>query len=309
MGNSGSHRDSIPDGETPEFTQLSSKAAVVSFQGLRTYMEDAFDALVGTRNGDLYAVYDGHGGKDAVSYVKQVLLRAIAELPALTVDGIENAFIHTEQGLLAQQKQRHAEYTKKREESVQAACGDASPGKPPPLFLHSPLDVQMPDESGTCVVMASIKDTTVTVATCGDCTALLVLKSGHHVLVPLHKPYESAERDRIERAGLEVMAQRVKGELAVSRSIGDFQYKGVTQSERDHAVTCVPSVISFEIDPSHCCLLLFSDGISDGVELEEIASLARQPESPAGKQAGMEATLLTSYEKSKDNQTLLRIDF
>lgn len=40
-----------------------------------------------------------------------------------------------------------------------------------------------------------------------------------------HKPYNEQERRRIENAGGSVMIQRVNGNLAVSRALGDFEYK------------------------------------------------------------------------------------
>ncbi len=40
-----------------------------------------------------------------------------------------------------------------------------------------------------------------------------------------HKPFHDEERDRIEAAGGRVVMKRVDGDLAVSRALGDFQYK------------------------------------------------------------------------------------
>jgi protein phosphatase 1B len=42
-----------------------------------------------------------------------------------------------------------------------------------------------------------------------------------------HKPYLEHERERIVKAGGTVMIQRVNGSLAVSRALGDFEYKSV----------------------------------------------------------------------------------
>jgi serine/threonine protein phosphatase PrpC len=80
MGSSQSYRDFIPEDEKPEFEQLSTYASVVSFQGYRSAMEDAYDAILDTRHGDLYAVYDGHGGKDAVTFAKENLLRELVAM-------------------------------------------------------------------------------------------------------------------------------------------------------------------------------------------------------------------------------------
>jgi serine/threonine protein phosphatase PrpC len=41
-----------------------------------------------------------------------------------------------------------------------------------------------------------------------------------------HKPEDEAEAARIVAAGGFVLANRVNGELAMSRALGDFQYKG-----------------------------------------------------------------------------------
>ncbi|CAF4843195.1 unnamed protein product, partial [Rotaria magnacalcarata] len=40
-----------------------------------------------------------------------------------------------------------------------------------------------------------------------------------------HKPNDQAERQRIQEAGGTVLIQRVNGSLAVSRALGDFEYK------------------------------------------------------------------------------------
>ena len=47
------------------------------------------------------------------------------------------------------------------------------------------------------------------------------------VLFQDHKPSNPPERERIQNAGGSVMIQRVNGSLAVSRALGDFEYKNV----------------------------------------------------------------------------------
>ena len=42
-----------------------------------------------------------------------------------------------------------------------------------------------------------------------------------------HKPSNEPEKERIQNAGGSVMIQRVNGSLAVSRALGDFEYKNV----------------------------------------------------------------------------------
>lgn len=327
MGAAQSHRTTIPEGEEPVFMQISSKAYVTMFQGFRSVMEDSYAALLGTEHGDLYAVFDGHGGKDTVTFAQQNLLENLASMPRLEGNEIRQAFVDTERQFKASQKARQVLFEQEWTKTVQNAVSDHTQGSgdtsaPPPLNLRIARPVpamEKVDDSGSCCLVALVRPEgngkIVTVAGIGDCTALLVSRDKtFESVIAHHKPLpgNETENERILKAGLFVTGQRVNGELAVSRSMGDFQYKGMFEEEAEQAVTCVPSIISLHIDPSiHCCLLLFSDGVSDGVKNEELAHLAVQllEDSKDGRMASMKASLLTSYEKSRDNQVLLRIDF
>ena len=327
MGAAQSHRTTIPEGEEPVFMQISSKAYVTMFQGFRSVMEDSYAALLGTEHGDLYAVFDGHGGKDTVTFAQQNLLENLASMPRLEGNEIRQAFVDTERQFKASQKARQVLFEQEWTKAVQNAVSDHTQGSgdtsaPPPLNLRIARPVpamEKVDDSGSCCLVALVRPEgngkIVTVAGIGDCTALLVSRDKtFESVIAHHKPLpgNETENERILKAGLFVTGQRVNGELAVSRSMGDFQYKGMFEEEAEQAVTCVPSIISLHIDPSiHCCLLLFSDGVSDGVKNEELAHLAVQllEDSKDGRMASMKASLLTSYEKSRDNQVLLRIDF
>lgn len=58
-----------------------------------------------------------------------------------------------------------------------------------------------------------------------------------------HKPGLDKERKRIEKAGGSVMVQRVNGTLAVSRALGDFDYKNLNSlSQNEQLVSPEPDV-------------------------------------------------------------------
>lgn len=61
----------------------------------------------------------------------------------------------------------------------------------------------------------------------GDSRAVLARKGQPAFGTEDHKPFLPKERDRIVNAGGSVMIQRVNGSLAVSRALGDFEYKAV----------------------------------------------------------------------------------
>ena len=56
-----------------------------------------------------------------------------------------------------------------------------------------------------------------------------------------HKPYDDEEKTRIEAAGSTVKFNRVNGDLAVSRALGDFVYKRCDRVPPERqAVTAFP---------------------------------------------------------------------
>lgn len=57
-----------------------------------------------------------------------------------------------------------------------------------------------------------------------------------------HKPENEAERQRIEAAGGTVREKRVDGQLAVSRSFGDYEFKDVSKPPEESKVIAVPDV-------------------------------------------------------------------
>jgi serine/threonine protein phosphatase PrpC len=83
------------------------------------------------------------------------------------------------------------------------------------------------DRSGTTAVVALFEPSAgkVWIAHVGDSRAVLCTEGKAQVLTQDHKPSVEAERKRIRDAGGFVINRRVMGELAVSRAIGDSDFK------------------------------------------------------------------------------------
>lgn len=88
-------------------------------------------------------------------------------------------------------------------------------------------EVQAGDISGSTAVCCLISPKYLFFANCGDSRAVLSRDAQAYFSTQDHKPANPEEKDRIQRAGGTVMIQRVNGSLAVSRALGDFQYKQV----------------------------------------------------------------------------------
>lgn len=79
--------------------------------------------------------------------------------------------------------------------------------------------------AGCTANVVMITKTEIICANAGDSRAVLSKKSKAKDLSVDHKPDLPTEKRRIERAGGFVEESRVNGMLALSRSLGDFEYK------------------------------------------------------------------------------------
>ena len=96
------------------------------------------------------------------------------------------------------------------------------------------VDVDLDDEDGrpwegpqagsTCVV-AVLRGDKLVVANAGDSRAVLCRQGQAVEMSRDHKPMDEDERARIQKAGGFVQEGRVNGSLALSRAIGDLEYK------------------------------------------------------------------------------------
>lgn len=98
-----------------------------------------------------------------------------------------------------------------------------------------------------------------------------------------HKPNDQAERQRIQEAGGTVLIQRVNGSLAVSRALGDFEYKNNANRRQDQQlVSPEPEITahtrnlstsnSSKQDEQIAFIVLACDGVWDVVTNEELAA-------------------------------------
>ncbi len=79
-----------------------------------------------------------------------------------------------------------------------------------------------------------------------------------------HKPNDREEKRRIEQAGGFVQEDRVNGMLALSRALGDFEYKSNNLLKpKDQAVTAYPDIKCLPIQSDCEFILLACDGIWD----------------------------------------------
>ncbi|CAI7772181.1 unnamed protein product [Closterium sp. NIES-54] len=223
--------------EASELVAVGHSYAVMCKKGRREFMEDAYQAIpqFGTSPGNaFFGVFDGHGGTMAARFAAGNIAGNVLKAAQQGAESPEAALV---EGFKETDKQ----------------------------FLQQNLG------SGSAVVTCWAAPGSIHVAHAGDCRAVLCRKGAASVLTSDHKASREDERDRIENLGGHVDnftgTWRVQGVLAVTRGLGDANYKEYITSE--------PEVVHVPVTRDCDFLIMASDGLWDVVTNQEAVDIAR----------------------------------
>lgn len=129
-------------------------------------------------------------------------------------------------------------------------------------------------ETGGCTAAcAIITDRVIHLASAGDCKLAAVDQSGAIVaeLTRDHAPAKNAaECDRVAALGYSLHDGRLMGKLAVTRALGDFEFKPAHEPPARHPVLAVPDVVSAPRAITHA-VVLGCDGVWELNEIPDVA--------------------------------------
>ncbi|CAM9604802.1 unnamed protein product, partial [Ectocarpus sp. 12 AP-2014] len=264
-----------------------------AMQGWRVDMEDSHTIVAnvaGLEGHSFVAVFDGHGGALCAAYAGENMMRHVME----TAEFAEYAE-STEKDTTVLEKALYAAFLA-CDRSVKASQ-DANPEG---------------DRSGSTAVASFVTPTHVVLAHAGDSRA--VLASGQKVAAATadHKPYNDGERARIEKAGGVVSMKRVDGDLAVSRALGDFQYKDDDLPPEECKVSPAPETRSFPRSPQDEFLIVACDGIWDVMSDEDCTQAVREIFGEGESSMGLaceEILDMCLFQGSRDNMSAVLVAF
>ncbi|KAK9238214.1 phosphatase 2C-like domain-containing protein [Lipomyces kononenkoae] len=226
-----------------------------SMQGWRISMEDAHAAVLDlkredgkpiseNKSVDFFGVYDGHGGSKAAIFAGQKLHYIVARQSAFEKGDYEQAlkdgFLSTDRAILQD-----------------------------PAFGSDP--------SGCTATTILITDNRIYCANAGDSRTVLGVKGQAKPLSYDHKPQNEGEKARIQAAGGFIDGGRVNGNLALSRAIGDFDFKKSPDlPPEEQVVTAFPDVIEHESGPDDEFIVLACDGIWDCLSSQAVVEFVRR---------------------------------
>jgi protein phosphatase 2C family protein 2/3 len=215
-------------------------------QGWRISMEDAHThllALPDDNKAAFFAVYDGHGGAKVSEYAGIHLHKRIVNNQFYKEDRIPEAIQH---GFLDLDEQ---------------------------MINDEGIKEEM---SGTTAITVLIKNNVVYCGNVGDSRAVSCING---IAMPLsfdHKPGNELEQKRITEAGGWVEFNRVNGNLALSRALGDFAFKrNNTKLPKDQVVTAYPDISSCELTKDVEFIVIACDGIWDCMSNDEVVNFCR----------------------------------
>jgi len=233
-----------------------------SMQGWRVEMEDAHCAMIGLPGGlkdwSFFAVFDGHAGARVSAICSEELLTEITNNEDFKKCGQANGG-----------EEVAAENIKRAIKQGFLALDDRMRALPEVLSGE--------DKSGSTAVCVMISPTHLFFANCGDSRAVHCRKSEVVFSTQDHKPINPEEKTRIQNAGGSVMIQRVNGSLAVSRALGDFEYKNVEgKGPCEQLVSPEPEIFELErATTDDEFVILACDGIWDVMSNEELCAFVR----------------------------------
>lgn len=260
--------------------------ASADMQGFRVEMEDALTAALTLSKKHpgraFFGVYDGHGGYRCSKYLETAMVKAVGELADPTN---ETALKQASMSVDAEFLKREAE---REDGSTAVFC------------------IVTPDEAK--------KTYKITTANIGDSRAILLRANGKvEPLTEDHKPNNPEEMERIQKAGGSVSSCRVDGQLALSRAIGDWNYKDNPNLKSvDQKVIPVPD-ITHVVAQEGDMLLICCDGLFEQMSNDEVGGYVYEQlketkcQDPATVLMGL---LDLSLERgSKDNMSAMVICF
>jgi len=261
----------------------------------RNVVEDYYSIKMDDKNGIFFAVYDGHGGPDAARWLDKKLWDSIKgkipwdQEPRRVANAIKRAFLDFDNEM--------NEFTKAggifkalAERGVGGSrCGSTA------------TTVIIPAGQGSRLICANV----------GDSRTLLIRKGKAVPLTRDHNPEDKQERDRLtvlnERLGEGISAPvtqdakgiwRVKGQLAITRTFGDFFVKRYCNAE--------PDVVEEKLSSDTEFILLASDGVWEVMANQEAVDVIMKNKSDVQKAA--DALVNTAYAREPgDDITVLLV--
>ncbi|KAF1743855.1 hypothetical protein MXB_5506, partial [Myxobolus squamalis] len=299
----------ITDKKNEEGSNDQLKYSVCSMQGWRNNMEDDHAVCLSFSeehpDWSYFSVFDGHAGAAASLYCASFLLNKIrTKFSEISQNPMELSISDEYLGI--------DETTPQEIQNLIVALHDA--------FIHLDADMKTAHagtdaqiQAGTTALALIVTDHYLIFANCGDSRAILCRDGKYFFGTKDHKPNLQSERNRIIQAGGSVsLDNRVNGNLAVSRALGDFGYKNNDSLKAiEQCVSPEPTITLLLRDTLDEFAVLACDGIWDVMNNDKVAKFVHNRMKVNSNLVEISADLIDAclFLNSRDNMSALIVAF
>ena len=264
---------------------------VCAMQGWRKRMEDTHITDISQgENGrfNIFGVFDGHGGKEVAQFVSNHFTENFLKNEKIKKDNIKQAIIDTflKMDELMFQKEGIEELKKILQKCQEEDKIFFEKNK----IVETELDIYIKTilnkeeniaYSRGCTACVSIIDTLtkkIFFANAGDSRVILCKKGKAYRMSVDHKPELELENNRIQKAkGWVSEFGRINGNLNLSRTIGDLEYKkNKNLPAQEQIITAYPDVVDDKIEEDNDFIVIGCDGIWDCIQDQDICDIIKE---------------------------------
>ena len=258
-----------------------------SMQGWRYRNEDAHINQLNNNNYDIFGVFDGHGGKEVSQFVKNHFIEEFMKNKNTKYENISESLIETflKMDELLRTKEGKEELSRlnklsRAEDDEQDKKDKKNSGNDFYKYLDPKnldnCDIANITGCTACVSIVDEKNKKIFFANAGDSRAVICKMGVGYQMSHDHKPDWAKEKNRIYKSGGWVNEGRIKGNLNLSRSLGDFEYKqDKNLSAKDQMITAYPEINIELLDDTCEFIILACDGIWDCLTPQEACDFVR----------------------------------
>eukprot|EP01065_Artemidia_motanka_P027027 TRINITY_DN32269_c0_g1_i1.p1 TRINITY_DN32269_c0_g1~~TRINITY_DN32269_c0_g1_i1.p1 ORF type:complete len:329 (+),score=69.22 TRINITY_DN32269_c0_g1_i1:101-988(+) len=240
----------VTDKNSSALEDRSFRVGATGMQGWRKGMEDAHTIALGLGGTDtaFFGVFDGHCGQDVAHFCSKNLHEHVKGNPGFRSlqwkQAVEQSFLSVDECIKAQAT------------GVSGGC--------------------------TAVVCLVTSDLKIVCGNAGDSRCVLSRGGKAVAMSHDHKPTDPTEEARIRAAGMFVASGRVNGNLALSRALGDTEFKkNASLPPEAQAITAFPDVVERDLHPDDEFIVLACDGIWDVMSSDSVVDFVRSRLKPA----------------------------
>ena len=230
----------------------------------------------------IFGIFDGHGGSEVAKYVEKHFSDEFAKNSNYLKKDIKKALEENYQKMddLMLEKDGKDEllsiYKKSKEDFVKIKEKESNKNSQTEMFYELINPKEQPDINISLITGCTantlvIQDKKLYFANVGDSKSIICKKGQCITMSIAHKPSIPEELNRIEKAGGWVLDGRIMGNLYLSRSIGDLEYKKNKKLKNEEQIISNFPDIKIENNISDLDLIILaSDGIWDCKSSQEI---------------------------------------